>query len=213
MATQNAVGVGFQAQRHGFEDRVTKALAGVEQYLPAATSLVLNGKSMTQPEIVKALQDILQLFKTLRDARKVAKEQLKVVRNELVPGHALYTALERAAQAYFGKGSPALAQFGFPLGNRKPRTAATNIKAQAKSQLTRALRHTMGRKQKAAIQSAAPSVVTVDQGGKVQPGSAAADNATGGSEIIQPTRSAAGVAAPVLPSDSASAGGAQGTVK
>ena len=158
MAAQSGVGTGPNAKvRHGFEDRVTKALAGVNQYLPAATSLVLNGKSMAQPEIVKGLQDILQLFADLRAARATAQGQLKTVRTELVPGHALFTAVERATQAYFGKGNPLLAQFGFAVGNRKPRSGATQVKAQAKSQLTRALRHTMGPKQKALIQSVAPS--------------------------------------------------------
>jgi hypothetical protein len=193
---------------------VKKALAGVDQYLPATTSLVLIGKSMTQPEIVKALQDILQLFTDLRDLRAKAQGQLKTLKGELVPGRALFTALEKAVQAFLGKGNPLLAQFGFAVGNRKPVSGATRVKAQAKSKMTRALRHTMGPKQKAAIQAAAPETVTVGPGGKVQAVVAApVENATGGSEIVQPTRSAAGDATPVPPGEPAGVSSAQGAAK
>jgi hypothetical protein len=214
MAVQSGVGAGTNAKvRHGFEDRVTKALAGVNQYLPATTNLVLLGKSMSQPEVVKALQDVLQLFTDLRDLRAKAQGQLKTVRVELTPGRALFTALEKAVQAFLGKGNPLLAQFGFALGNRKPRTVATQVKAQARSQLTRALRHTMGPKQKASIQSVAPETVTVGPDGAVQAVSAPVENATGGSEIVQPTRSAAGVATPVPLGDPAGVNSAQGAAK
>jgi hypothetical protein len=214
MAVQSGVGAGTNARvRHGFEDRVTKALAGVNQYLPATTNLVLLGKTMAQPEIVKALQDVLQLFTDLRDLRAKAQGQLKTLRGELVPGRVLFTALEKAVQAFLGKGNPLLAQFGFAMGNRKAVSGATRVKAQAKSKLTRALRHTMGPKQKAAIQAAAPETVTVGPGGEVQAVVTPVENATGGSEIVQPTRSAAGVVTPVSPGDPAGAGSAQGAAK
>jgi hypothetical protein len=156
------------AMRHGFETQVTKALAGVDQYLPAATTLVLNERSVTQSEIVKELRDLLQLFEDLRSARTRARTQLHAVRNEVVRARALYTALERAMTAYFGRGNPKLAQFGYALGLREPMTAATSVKAQARAQLTRALRHTMGPRQKALLQSTAPSTVTVGPDGTVQ---------------------------------------------
>jgi hypothetical protein len=168
---------------------------------------------MAQPEIVTALQGILQLFSDLRATRATAQGQLKTVRTELIPGHALFTALEKAVQAFLGKGNPLLAQFGFTVGNRKPRSGATNVKAQAKSQLTRALRHTMGPKQKALIQAVAPGTVTVGPDGTVQVVTALVENATGGSEIVQPTRSAAGIATPVPPVNPVDAGSAQGAAK
>jgi hypothetical protein len=198
MAVESGVGIGPKAQlRHGFEDRVTKALAGVNQYLPAATSVMLNGKSMTQPEIVKTLQDILQLFNDLRTARATAQAQHKTALAGVVPGHAFYLVLERAMQAFLGNGNPLLAQFGYPVGNRKPVSGATRVKAQAKSRLTRALRHTMGSKQRARIQAVAPETVTVGPDGTVQAVVAApVDPANGGSETLDPVSamSASGVA-------------------
>ena len=150
----------------------------------------------------------------LRTVRAKTQAQLKTVRAEIVPGHALYTALEKAVQAFLGKGNPLLAQFGFALGNRKPRSAATQVKAQAKSKLTRALRHTMGPKQKALIRADAPETVTVGSDGTVQAVVAApVERATGGSEIVQPPRSAAGVATPVPPGDPVGAMSAQGAAK
>jgi hypothetical protein len=55
--------------------------------------------------------------------------------------------------------------------------------------------------------------VTVGLDGTVQAVAAPVENATGGSEIVQPTRSAAGVATPVLPGDPVGAGSAQGAAK
>jgi len=169
MATEDGVGMGPSSHmRHGFEDKVVQAVAVLEQYLPATASMVLNGRLMTQPEMVKALRDVLQLFTDLRAKRTEALTLLKTLRSELVPGHALYTAVARGMQAYFGQGNPVLARFGYALGQRKPRSSAANLKAQARAQLTRALRHTMGPRQKALIQATAPSVVTVGSDGTVQ---------------------------------------------
>jgi hypothetical protein len=171
MATQEVgVGGGPGTQtRAGFEQRVVKALAGLTQYPPTAGSLVLNGKSMTQLEVVKTLQDLLQLFRDLRAMRTQAQAQLKMLRGELVPGHAFYLALQHAVRASFGEGNPVLAQYGYSLGNRKPRSGATSVRAQVKSRLTRALRHTMGPRQKAHIRSMAPQAVTIGPDGTVLP--------------------------------------------
>jgi hypothetical protein len=133
---------------------------------------------MSQPEIVKELQSILQLFTDLRDLRAKAQGQLKVVHTELIPGQAMLAALQRAMQASLGAGNPLLAQFGFAVGNRKPRSGATQVKAQAKAQLTRALRHTMGSRQRASLRSVAPSMVTIGPDGTVQVVAAPADVAT-----------------------------------
>jgi hypothetical protein len=72
-------------------------------------------------------------------------------------------------RASFGEGNPVLAQYGYALGNRKPRSGATSVRAQARSRLTRALRHTMGPRQKALIRSVAPDAVTIGPDGTVEP--------------------------------------------
>jgi hypothetical protein len=158
--------------RARFEQRVTRALAGLTQYPPTAGSLVLNGKSMTQPEVAKKLQDLLQLFSDLRAIRTQAQAQLKMLRGEVAPGHAFYLALQHAVRASFGEGNPVLAQYGYSLGNRKPRSGATSVRAQVKSRLTRELRHTMGPRQKARIRSTAPQAVTIGPDGTVLPAEA-----------------------------------------
>jgi len=119
--------VAVTANKKQFEDRLKAALAGVEKNLPAASSLVLAGASMTQPEIVKRLQDALQFFQDVRDAKSTQKQKLGTLHEQLAPEHKFYTALERSLQGYFGKGSPVLLDFGFALGVRKPRSGTALV--------------------------------------------------------------------------------------
>ena len=121
-----------------FEDRLKAALAGVEKNLPAASSLVLAGASMTQPEIMKRLQDALQFFQDVRDAKSTQKQKLGALHEQLAPEHKFYTALERSLQGYFGKGSPVLLDFGFALGFEGSQRGRRTCRRAAKAQLTRA---------------------------------------------------------------------------
>jgi hypothetical protein len=159
-ATQSVV-------KAGFEQKVLKVVAGLEKFVPASSSLVLNGKSWTQPELVQAFQAAEQLFAAVRDQKTTLKQKLTDRKVGMVQYHELYVALGKSLQGYFGRSSAALAELGFSQGQRKPRTSQVNTLAHAKAQLTRAARHTMGKKQKLSIRApGAPSLVVLGPDGK-----------------------------------------------
>jgi hypothetical protein len=210
MAVATGVGVVVVKKKARYEDRLKSALAGVQKDLPATASLVLGGASMTQPEIVKQLQGFLQLFEDVRGAKSLTKQRIGTLRTEQPASHKFYTALEQSLQGYFGKGNPLLADFGYALGARKPRSATAIAAARAKAALTRALRHTMGARQKAAIQVAGrPSIVAYGPDGQVLSGTVpVAKPVGGGSEIAPPPATPAAAAVPAASSAATSSGGA-----
>jgi len=134
-----------------FEQKLLKLVAGLEKFLPATASVVLNGKSWTQPELIQSFQAAQQMFAAVQGERATLKQKLLDRKAGLVQYHEMYGALAKALQGYFGRGSAALAELGFSQGQRKPISAQTKALAQAKAKLTRAARHTMGKKQKLAI--------------------------------------------------------------
>jgi hypothetical protein len=151
----------------GFEVKVQKVLSGLEKFLPADSSLVLNGKSWKQPELIQSFQAAQVLFTAVRDEKATLKQKLLDRRSGLVQYHELYVALGKALQGYFGRGSAALAELGFSQGQRKPRSGQVNTLARAKAKLTRAARHTMGSKQKLAIVApGSPTLVLFGPDGK-----------------------------------------------
>jgi hypothetical protein len=80
-----------------------------------------------------------------------ARMQLK---NASAANHRLYTQLKDAVIAFLGRGSPMLAQFGIKArGSRRALTAEQKVLRAARARATRAARHTMGSKQRAAVKS------------------------------------------------------------
>jgi hypothetical protein len=156
----------------GFESKLQKVIAGLEKFLPADSSLVLNGKSWTQPELIQSFQAAKQLFVDVQGQKTALKQKLTDRKAGLVQYHEMYVVLGKALQAYLGRGSAALAELGFSQGQHKPRTSQVNALAQAKAKLTRAARHTMGSKQKLAIKApGVPSLVMLGPDGKPIEGS------------------------------------------
>jgi hypothetical protein len=151
----------------GFEQKLQKVLVGMGKFLPATSSLVLNGKSWTQPELIQAFQTAQQMFAAVRDQKATLKQKLLDRKVGLVQYHQLYVALGKSLQGYFGQGSPALAELGFSQGQRKSRSVQVGTLAQAKAKLTRVARHTMGKKQKLSIVApGAPTLVLFGPDGK-----------------------------------------------
>jgi hypothetical protein len=80
-----------------------------------------------------------------------------------VADHQLYTKLRDAMIAYFGKRSPMLTQFGIkPRQPRRQLTPEQKVVRAQKARLTRAARHTTGKRQKAAVKFDGTLAVTVN---------------------------------------------------
>jgi hypothetical protein len=96
-------------------------------------------------------------------AVKTTRAQLK---NTSAANHQLCTELKDAVIAFFGRGSPLLAQFGIKArGKARPLTPEQKVLCAAKAPNTRAARHTMGSRQKAAAKSDGKLTLSVNTEG------------------------------------------------
>jgi hypothetical protein len=139
-----------------------KHIAGIDKYYAGVSSLPLAGKNIT-PAILKAVfqgdidathaRDAAEAeAKQLRAAQKTARKKANATRLQLKK-YIVATAGEEAVQM--------LEDFGFnapkQLGKR---TVAVKAKAIVEAKATREVRHTLGKKQRAAIKaSPAPQPV------------------------------------------------------
>jgi hypothetical protein len=152
----------------GFETKVQKALAGMQKYLPSNSTLDINGATKTVAQIEADFSAMLTKYADVRNARAQWLLAVQVVRKALPAEHEEYLALKKVLEGKLGRGNPQLVEYGFSVGTPKSRTAATIVAAAAKAKATRAIRHTLGRKQKLALSDAVtePSVVVLAPGGK-----------------------------------------------
>jgi hypothetical protein len=153
--------------RTGFEKRAQQMRVGLQKYLPVGETLVIHGKRWTQPQLVQVLQSAERLYADVRDARATLRQKLLDRQAGVRPCAELVSDLAMVLRGYHGRTSPKLAEHGIRAGARPPRTAEAHTLAQAKARLTRAARHTLGRKQRQAIKAPGnPSLAIFGPDGK-----------------------------------------------
>jgi hypothetical protein len=146
----------------GFRADLQQLLQGIEAVVPDGSSLPVGSGNETKADMVAAITQVLAVYNTA-EAQRVA---IKATRIQLMEtstaDRTLYTKLKDAMVAYFGKGSPLLTQFGIkPRQPRRPLTSEQNVVRAEKARMTRAARHTMGKRQKAGVQTDAKLTVSV----------------------------------------------------
>ena len=159
--------------RRGFEAKVQKALAGMQKYLPADSTLDFNGTTKTVAQIEADFSAMLTKFEAIRSAKAQWQLAIAAVHDALPAEREEYLSLKKVLEGKLGRGNPQLLEYGFSVGSPKPASAETKVLAAAKAKATRQLRHTMGSKQRLALSEAVtePSVVVVAPGGKPLSGS------------------------------------------
>jgi hypothetical protein len=158
---EDVVATATSKLHHGFESQLNQMAFGVASTLPPTATLVLAGKTWTQPSLLQSLRSTQSLMEGLRDAKIQVARTRQVLEDDVPRAHALLTALSAALQGYFGKEHPQLANFGVPVGTRRPPSSDTLALAAAKARATRQLRHTLGSRQRLAIKSKGPVTVTL----------------------------------------------------
>lgn len=166
-------------------DSNRKVEAGVSKYLKK--DFVLNGEKLSPKDISAAYQseidasDVVdQLALKLATARKAQHEMMARTSS-------ITAAIKALVVSQYGAASPVLAEFGFSPRKVATKTVAEKMIAVEKTRATRAARHTMGSRQKAAIRGdvSAPAVpapaATNDGPSGVSDGVANSNGATGGS--------------------------------
>jgi hypothetical protein len=132
-------------------------LAGVQKFLMSYTQLPIDGQSVTPAAIVTFLENRIsanQAVVTAEAARAAALKNNVTVRSQ-TEGQA--QSLRQIVLGMYSGAPDSLAVFGLKPRKASTETATTRAAAAVKAKATRAARHTMGSKQKAAITGASTS--------------------------------------------------------
>jgi hypothetical protein len=151
----------------GIELRADTAIQGLLTAMPAGvTQLTVGTVTYTLPDLVKYAQSVEQPWKDVRQAHATIHQAMIDRSADKQKLEGFLADLKASLTTVLGRGSATLLQFGFkPQQPRKPLTPQQKVERAAKAKLTRALRHTMGSRQKAALkQTSAPSVAVSPQG-------------------------------------------------
>jgi hypothetical protein len=136
-------------------------IAGIGKRLQTVQSLAIAGKTYTPAEIVTLLQQQIDSASAVDAAAaklRDATQAFRALSKGLVP---FLDGFRHQVRNLFGDQAEALADFGIaPVKPATPLTVEQKAAASAKRRATRAARHTMGPKQKAAIKGAAPAPAT-----------------------------------------------------
>jgi hypothetical protein len=140
-----------------------RLIEGYTKHAAIIPSVVLDGASATTKDIIATLQSRVDKARASESARATWLAAVQAERAERDETRRFVSGLKQAALLAFGGRLDALADFG--LTPRKPRvdTPDQKLAAIAKGKATRAARHTMGSRQRAAIKgTVAPKVTAAE---------------------------------------------------
>jgi hypothetical protein len=158
----NIMGSNTPKKNRTLETIADQTLAdGLVKHAVALPTLAIAGTSVTTNSIVTTLQSRMASAKTVLSTRATWQAAVQAdiaLRDKTNP---FVAGLKQAILVAFAGQVDVLADFG--LTSRKPRVLTPDAKLAAvtKAKATRAARHTMGSKQKAAIKGAVPPATPV----------------------------------------------------
>ena len=182
------------------QTKLTTALSGSQTALAKNSAIQISGKSTTPTQIITALQGYIQPFTDVAAAKAAYAKALQARKAEQAEAHEYLLTLKAGLVALFGRYNPVLAQFGMAAKTRAVATTQTTMLAVAKRALTRQLRGTLSKKQKAATKTGGTPDVNLGRTGKsFAPGAAAAAQSAALAAAASGGASAPTVAAPATP--------------
>ena len=153
-------------------------IAGIGKHLAGVTSITLAGVPYPPPALAKLFQELVDAINAATAARTAAHDALVAERAKSKAVDPVLAALKSYLLSVYSDAAT-LADFGLtPRKPRRARTQAEGAATAAKRRATRVARHTLGKRQKAAIHGAAASPTGGDGGA---PTAAAPAAGTGGS--------------------------------
>jgi hypothetical protein len=157
-------GTTVSAAPKGFRQKVSQMIAGLDAVLPDGSSVTVGGQAVAKPDLVNEMTQVIAAYQAV-DAAVVTAKGLRLQLKAQLPGfHKQFLDIKDALVAFLGRGSPQLAQFGITAAKQaKPLTPAAKVVKAQKALNTRAMRHTMGPRQKAAVQYTGNLKVSVNE--------------------------------------------------
>jgi hypothetical protein len=112
---------------------------------------------VTVKNAIATLSGYLTVVAAVGPAAVAYHQAVQSVKSQTKQVQQLVTGLSQALRYLFGKGSPELAQFGVSSGVTSKPSVATKAQAIGKTLATRAVRHTLGKKQRLKVTATPPS--------------------------------------------------------
>ncbi len=156
--------MGINTPNQNRADEITadqSLIDGLNKHATTIPSIMIGGASVTTKDIVATLQSRVDSAKAAASTRATWLTAVQADRAERDKTKTYVSGLRQALLVAFVGQVDTLADFG--LTPRKPRVVSPEEKvaAAAKAKATRAARHTMGKKQKAAIKGTVTSTAPV----------------------------------------------------
>jgi hypothetical protein len=132
--------------------RATIMIAGIAKHYASTSSLMVDGASHTPAQLMASLQALVDMRKTVDDARAALMTRIETEKAQAPAARKLIAALVIVVKGSFGNSPDVLADFGVtPKKAPTPLTVEQKAAAAAKRSATRAARHTMGTKQRKGV--------------------------------------------------------------
>jgi hypothetical protein len=138
--------------KHVLVAAIPRMVAGLTKYY-AGQTLVLNNAALTVEQVIAALNGLMSQVAQAEATQTLANTQTATADATAQDVALMMSALRSVIQGHFGKANVEVLDFGMSPVKRGKRTVASKAVAIARSLATRAERHTMGKRQRAAIRS------------------------------------------------------------
>jgi hypothetical protein len=150
----------------GVRDPLRVTLRGLQQgfevMIPDGTVLQTHEGPLPKASIVARLTAALALYTELDAHRRAVRQTLAQIETAAAANHRLVQQLKDLLLGYFGRGDARLGQFGMASrASPRPLTPEAKVLRAQRVRQTRALRHTLGKRQKAAIKGEAKLSITI----------------------------------------------------
>ncbi|MGH7438077.1 MAG: hypothetical protein ACRENE_20535 [Polyangiaceae bacterium] len=132
-------------------DRSRKMISGTQKHLASASAIVISGASYTPAAIEKVFQGSIDAADATATATATFHKATAAERDANKSSDALYRGMRTYLTNQYALQPDVLADFGIEIATRQAPDATTVAAAVAKRADTRAARHTMGKRQKAAV--------------------------------------------------------------
>jgi hypothetical protein len=137
------------------QSRNRNLIRGTKKHFAGTPAIHLSGRAIAPAEIVRLLESqiaLLSEIQALEAARHDAIVRERALEKRLAP---VLRGLRDHLDGVFGNKAQPLADFGYePRRKPGPKTPAVKVEAARKALATRALRRTMGKRQKKKIKAA-----------------------------------------------------------
>jgi hypothetical protein len=183
-----------------------KLVDGLTQHKSVITALPIQGKTLTPDQAIAVVEARIEASNAALNAKATAKAAVLAERTERAQTKSFVSSLRQVIRSMFGASVDVLADFGLVPPKAHKATPQKKVTAADKAKATRTLRHTMGKKQKAAIKAtgplptetpAQPPVAGNTPAAPVTPVAPAAPGAPAAAAAPTPTPAAPAVGTPV----------------